>query len=172
MADIVDFASIVIAVVAVIISLIVLYYSRKREEFHIAFELIINLERLFNEILKTEILSKERKGNHEAPNKVTKKNITKWSPEWAKIHQFSDHLSFISLLIKNKEITNKSILNHFAESIQGELTILRNYEGEQSLGLITRLELLQDVWPKAWYKMGLMENLKIRFRKIFQGKSK
>lgn len=76
MADIIDFTSIVIAGTAVIISLIVLYLSRKREQFRIGLELTIELERLFNEILNTELLRKERKENPQASNDVTKKNRT------------------------------------------------------------------------------------------------
>jgi hypothetical protein len=61
LADIIDFTTIAIAVIAVIISFIVFYYSRKSEQYRIAFEMISKLENSFNELLKTDLVPDDEK---------------------------------------------------------------------------------------------------------------
>jgi hypothetical protein len=168
LADIADFTSIVIAVVAVIISLIVFYYSRKREEFGIASDSIIEMKRLFNEVLNTEMLRKERTENPEASPSWRYVKEPGWNPEWSKIQQFLGHLEFMDLLIKNKEIRNKSIIHHFTDMMQRQLVIVMNYQGDRSSMLREKLESLKKSW--SWYEKGRMEKLTIKLHNLFRRK--
>jgi hypothetical protein len=180
--DIIDFTTIAIAVTAVIISFIVFYYNRKSEQSRLALAIIDKLDSLFIEVLKTDIAKKETpETSSEDRKRKTEKIAKKETPEtssedrkifiqrlgdlqMSEVFQFTEHVEFMSLLIENKEITNKTIINHFTEKFEDQLIFLRKYSSDIALALEMNLELKKHLWRKSREdsEEGRMEKLKIK----------
>jgi hypothetical protein len=119
MVDIVDFVSISISGIAVIISLLVVFKTRKSEQFRTAFDA---QNKLLDSLDEVVALGEAEEKNISAEQKVRLRAVKE-----AKILQFFSLFEFLELLIINKEVTNKRIISYLIRTIENNIQFLRDF---------------------------------------------